>query len=54
MPIALQKRVVAYLFKSNTKANAWSELLVGEPFDVKGLSFPIVYGAGQPMGAYSS
>lgn len=54
MPIALQKRVIAYLFKSDTKAIAWRDLLVREPFAVKGLNDPVTYGAGQPMGAYSS
>lgn len=56
MPIALQKRVVKYLFNSEEMADAWEQILVGYPFSltVKGKTERITYGAGQPMGAYSS
>jgi hypothetical protein len=57
MPIALQKRVVRYLFGSTAKADAWSEILVGHPYSVRvgcNTFSDIVYGTGQPMGAYSS
>lgn len=58
MPITLQKRVVEFLYGSAEKANAWENILVGFPFSYfdyikkdKGLCS---YGAGQPMGMYSS
>jgi len=57
MPIALQKRVIEYLFNDAAKANAWKEILVGYDFTVKGSNketLTVNYGAGQPMGAYSS
>lgn len=57
MPISLQKRVVAHLFNSEQKANAWTEIMVGQDFIVKLPSKEVVtvkYAKGQPMGAYSS
>jgi len=57
MPITLQKRVVEYLYGSAAKADAWCSLMVGSNFTVR---MPdksvrsVSYGAGQPMGAYSS
>jgi hypothetical protein len=57
MPITLQKRVVEYLYGSAEKADAWCSLMVGSNFTVR---MPdksvrsVSYGAGQPMGAYSS
>jgi len=51
MPLALQKRIFARIF-GESKANAWAELLVGEPYMPKGT--PYAYAAGQPMGMYSS
>jgi hypothetical protein len=53
MPIVLQRRIIALLI-GETKADAWKELLVGEGFHIKGIANPVKYGAGQPMGAYSS
>lgn len=53
MPLLLQKRVVQHLYGSKDKANAWSKILTGYPFNLKD-NPPILYGAGQPMGAYSS
>lgn len=55
MPIALQERVVEYLFDSRAKADAWKRILVSYPYNISGkLSQSVSYGAGQPMGAYSS
>jgi hypothetical protein len=57
MPIALQKRVVEFLYDSSEKADAWEFLLVGTEFTVRLPSKEVIsvaYGAGQPMGAYSS
>jgi hypothetical protein len=54
MPIALQKRVVEFLYGSAEKANAWEEILVGLPFNISGKTDSVKYGTGQPMGAYSS
>lgn len=57
MPIALQRRIIEYLYDSPEKAQAWCDLLVGDNFSVR---MPdksvqtVSYGAGQPMGAYSS
>lgn len=54
MPIAFQKRVVEYLFGSSEKAEAWRSILVDYPFSTPQSNSGVVYGAGQPMGAYSS
>jgi len=54
MPISLQKRVVEHLFRSTEMADAWENILVGYPFSISGQTTLITYGAGQPMGAYSS
>jgi len=57
MPIALQKRVVAFLYQSQSMADSWERILVGYAFNVV---LPnkevrsVKYAAGQPMGAYSS
>lgn len=53
MPIALQERIFAYLF-GDERAAAWRQLLISVGFRVQGLTRPVKYGAGQPMGAYSS
>jgi len=57
MPIALQKRVVEFLYGCPAKAMAWEQLMVGSNFTVvmpdKSIK-TVSYGAGQPMGAYSS
>jgi hypothetical protein len=56
MPIALQKRVVEYLFGNAEKANAWARILVANAYSISGKPemAPVRYEAGQPMGAYSS
>jgi hypothetical protein len=56
MPIKLQKRLVSFLFNSEQKANAWYDILVGQPYsiNISNRVISVVYGAGQPMGAYSS
>jgi len=58
MPIALQCRLVEHLYGSAEKCRSWYTILVGLPFIFTDLktkhSQPVVYGAGQPMGAYSS
>lgn len=53
MPLQLQKRVLSRVIGVD-RAEAWSRLLVGHEFSVRGLHSTINYGAGQPMGAYSS
>lgn len=58
MPIALQRRVVEYLYQSPELSYAWHRILVGHEFKyfnrkTKDQGF-VNYGAGQPMGAYSS
>nr|UJQ92572.1 MAG: putative RNA-dependent RNA polymerase [Mitoviridae sp.] len=52
MPLALQLRVFEKLF-GKAKALAWANLLVGYEFATKDGPH-VKYGAGQPMGAYSS
>jgi hypothetical protein len=52
MPVSLQKQVLKYLLGSE-KAEAWKQLLVRDAYSVRG-SDPVLYRAGQPMGAYSS
>jgi hypothetical protein len=58
MPIRLQQRIVSFIFDSAEKGQAWHDILVGLPFVIsldKGKTYQeITYGAGQPMGAYSS
>jgi hypothetical protein len=58
MPIALQKRVVEYLYDCSVKADAWERVLVQLPYKLKlkRIKDPVdlVYTTGQPMGAYSS
>jgi hypothetical protein len=60
MPITLQKRVVEYLYGSASKSSCWERILVGHPYNItlrdnnQTTSMKISYGAGQPMGAYSS
>jgi hypothetical protein len=53
MPIALQLRVMSFLY-GEAKAKAWAHVLVGYGYTNKDLASPVIYGAGQPMGAYSS
>jgi len=54
MPIALQGRLVEYLYGSAEKMSAWKSILVDLPFTNKSFPKGVVYGTGQPMGAYSS
>jgi hypothetical protein len=57
MPITLQKRIVEFLYGDSTKADAWYRLMVESNFTIvmpdKSIK-TVSYGAGQPMGAYSS
>jgi hypothetical protein len=53
-PIALQERVVRSLFNSQSKAEAWSRVMVDQEFYVPWESTTVKYRVGQPMGAYSS
>nr|UJQ92539.1 MAG: putative RNA-dependent RNA polymerase [Mitoviridae sp.] len=53
MPIVVQLRVLNRVV-GPFKALAWARLLTSYEFTTKGHPFPIKYGAGQPMGAYSS
>lgn len=50
-PLQLQKELLAALI-GEEKADAWARILTQWPYDLKGES--VLYGAGQPMGAYSS
>lgn len=54
MPIAFQKRVIEHVYNSKEKADAWERLLVNLPFHSSVQKDGVRYGAGQPMGAYSS
>lgn len=57
MPIALQKRVVSFLYNSAEKSEAWASILVDVPFSFVSPSKEkkqVRYGTGQPMGAFSS
>lgn len=54
MPIAFQERLVRRLYGSDEKTKAWKSILIDLPFTNKSLKEGVVYGAGQPMGAYSS
>lgn len=53
MPLQLQKRVLSKVIGTD-KTEAWARLLVGHDYTVRGMNSTINYGAGQPMGAYSS
>jgi hypothetical protein len=53
MPISLQKRVLSRVIGPD-RTEAWARLLVGHEYNVHKLNSSISYGAGQPMGAYSS
>lgn len=50
-PVDLQVAVLSHLI-GQKKAEAWKRVMVGYPFELNGHSY--YYGAGQPMGAYSS
>lgn len=52
MPIKLQQYVVTYLYGDKLLADCWRDILVKEPYYLKGDW--IYYRSGQPMGAYSS
>jgi hypothetical protein len=57
MPIALQQRIVEYLYGSAEKSKAWKYIMTGLAFTIQLSNNDIrqvSYGAGQPMGAYSS
>jgi len=53
MPLLLQKRVISAIV-GEERAEAWAHVLVGYGYTAKGYPVPFSYGAGQPMGAYSS
>jgi hypothetical protein len=53
MPLPVQKRVIAEIIGIE-KAEAWARVLTKYAYTAKGLPIPVFYGAGQPMGAYSS
>jgi len=53
MPLQVQLRVIAEII-GQEKAEAWARVLTRYQYTAKGLITPISYGAGQPMGAYSS
>lgn len=53
MPISLQKRVLAFVVTKDY-VDAWARTLVGYEYTLSGLTRTVKYGAGQPMGAYSS
>jgi hypothetical protein len=52
MPVDLQQQVLINLL-GEAKAAAWKRLLVRDAYHCRD-SDPVIYGAGQPMGAYSS
>jgi len=53
MPIALQQRVIARVIGQD-RAEAWARILTSYEFTISKSSQTVKYGAGQPMGAYSS
>jgi hypothetical protein len=52
-PIALQTKVLEVLI-GEERAKAWEDILIGYEFIPNWDPTPVKYGAGQPMGAYSS
>lgn len=52
MPLALQQRIISWLYGEDI-SEAWALVLVGFEYAIKG-GPSVKYGAGQPMGAYSS
>lgn len=52
-PVDLQERLLRIIFAGET-SKTWLDLLISEPFYVPWEGRFIKYGAGQPMGAYSS
>jgi hypothetical protein len=57
MPIALQERIVSYLYGSEVKSKAWKYIMTALAFTIQISNNDlrqVSYGAGQPMGAYSS
>lgn len=53
MPLFIQKRVLSRVM-SQDKVEAWANLLTSMEFTISGSHDTVRYGAGQPMGAYSS
>lgn len=54
-PIALQAKVLKYLFKNDDLARNWVHLLIDREFELPGDTIEYVkYSVGQPMGAHSS
>lgn len=53
LPVLHQKEIISQIFGKRV-ATAWEHILVNYPFVFKGKPEPLLYGAGQPMGAYSS
>jgi len=53
MPVALQQRVVSTVV-GKARAEAWVRVLTSYEYLPTGQPVPVKYGAGQPMGAYSS
>jgi hypothetical protein len=52
-PVQVQREVLAVMTGSIEYANAWNRIMTGKPF-ANPWGDPIIYGRGQPMGAYSS
>jgi hypothetical protein len=52
MPISLQKRLVTFLLGTKLGAEMWADMLVGYRYSAGTSTYS--YGAGQPMGAYTS
>lgn len=52
-PSTVQKAVLSALIRDEEYADAWLRIMTGLPFD-NPWGPPVTYGAGQPMGAYSS
>lgn len=52
-PVSLQRAVLEQLVGSKEYADAWLATMTGKPF-ANPWGDPILYGRGQPMGAYSS
>lgn len=53
LPVSIQEKVLAQL-TSKEYAAAWRSLLCDHPFPLTWAPGSVIYGAGQPMGAYSS
>jgi hypothetical protein len=52
-PVSVQEQLLAQMVDSTEYAQSWKRIMVSKPFENAWTS-PVSYGAGQPMGAYSS